>query len=109
VIWCLGLRYDGLICLPPKVVDRPGNIGDDNRASQQGAPTLKPNTIGAIVGQFKSNVTKKIRESACPGFFWQRNYYEHIIRNESELRQIRKYILTNPGNWIEDQDNPLNF
>jgi putative transposase len=88
---------------------RPAYQSITNRPFQQNIPTLKSNTIGAIVGQFKSNATKNIRESACPGFFWQRNYYEHIIRNESELRQIRRYILANPDNWIEDQDNPLNF
>ncbi len=95
-----------------KVAGRPEENGNKNGASRRGAPTapvLKPNTIGAIVGQFKSNSTKKIRESVYPGFYWQRNYYEHIIRNGSELSQIRKYILENPGNWNEDQDNPINF
>jgi len=91
---------------------RPREIDNKNGASQRGAPTtptLKPNTIGAIVGQFKSNATKKIRESTCPGFFWQRNYYEHILQNESELPKLKKYILANPENWSKDQDNPLNF
>jgi putative transposase len=88
---------------------RPGKNDDENRASQRGAPTLKPNTIGAIIGQFKSISTKGIRESVCPGFYWQRNYYEHIIRDKSELSQIRKYILENPSYWNQDQDNPQNF
>lgn len=87
----------------------PRNIIDHNRAFQGNTPALISNTIGAIVGQFKSKATKKIRESACPGFFWQRNYYEHIIQNESELPKLKKYILANPENWSEDQDNPLNF
>ena len=90
-------------------VDRPVYQSITNKILQQNDPVLKSNTIGAIVGQFKSNATKKIQGSACPGFFWQRNYYEHIIRNESELLQIRKYILANPSNWVDDQDNPLNF
>jgi putative transposase len=92
---------------PEKIMDADRAILD--RAPQQDVPALKVNTIGAIVGQFKSKATKKIRESTYPGFYWQRNYYEHIIRNESELQQIRRYILANPENWIEDQDNPLNF
>ena len=88
------------------------DAGNENRATRQvapTAPTLKPNTIVAIIGQFKSNSTKEIRESVHPGFYWQRNYYEHIIRNGSEFSQIRKYILENPANWNEDQDNPVNF
>jgi putative transposase len=90
-------------------LDRPAYRSITNRTFQRNDPVLKSNTIGAIVGQFKSNATKKIHEFVYPGFFWQRNYYEHIIRNESELQQIKNYILANPDNWIEDQDNPLNF
>lgn len=39
---------------------------------------------------------------------WQRNYYEHIIRNEAELVAIREYILDNPRRWDEDPENPAN-
>jgi putative transposase len=99
----------GLDLSLPVGADRPNKNIEQIQASQRGAPTLKPRTIGSIVGQFKSNSTKGIRGSACAGFYWQRNYYEHIIRNESEFRQIRKYILENPANWNVDQDNPLNF
>jgi putative transposase len=42
--------------------------------------------------------------SACK--FWQRNYFEHIIRNEDELNKIRKYIIENPLKWNEDEYNP---
>ncbi len=37
---------------------------------------------------------------------WQRNYYEHIIRNENDLEAIREYIMNNPGKWMEDRENP---
>jgi hypothetical protein len=37
---------------------------------------------------------------------WQRGYYEHIVRNEQELRAIREYILANPARWDEDENNP---
>ncbi|MBU4268246.1 MAG: hypothetical protein KJ808_05300 [Acidobacteria bacterium] len=92
----------------------PGNSLEIKRiiqggAFQQNAPTLKPETIGAIIGQFKSISTKKIRETECLGFHWQRNYYEHIIRDRSESEKIQKYILDNPKNWSEDQDNPVNY
>jgi hypothetical protein len=39
---------------------------------------------------------------------WQRNYYEHIIRNESSLNDIKQYIQTNPARWAEDRENPAN-
>lgn len=38
-------------------------------------------------------------------FKWQRNYYEHIIRNEDELNRIREYIMYNPRRWQFDRDN----
>ena len=38
---------------------------------------------------------------------WQRNYYEHIIRNERELNRIREYIEQNPARWATDEENPL--
>ncbi len=87
---------------------RPADPAIKDRASHRDAPTLEPGTIGSIVGQFKSISTKKIRETEYLGFHWQRNYYEHIIRNRSELENIRKYIMENSANWSEDQDNPNN-
>jgi len=41
-----------------------------------------------------------------PGKLWQRNYYEHIIRNENELNRIREYIANNPKKWEYDRDDP---
>jgi REP element-mobilizing transposase RayT len=56
---------------------------------------------------FQSVTTRKInRIRKTPGFkLWQRNYYEHIIRDENELNRIRKYILTNPAKWENDENN----
>ena len=44
--------------------------------------------------------------SPFPGKLWQRNYYDHIIRNESELERIREYIVNNPLKWESDRENP---
>lgn len=44
-----------------------------------------------------------------PGKLWQRNYYEHIIRSETDLNSIRQYIIDNPSKWEEDEDNPKNL
>ena len=59
---------------------------------------------------FKSAATKRINELRdTPGApVWQRNYYEHVIRNESSLNDIRAYIQANPMRWAEDQENPAN-
>ncbi len=64
-------------------------------------------TVGAIVRGFKSAVTNKInilRKS--PGQpVWQRNYFEHIIRDDSDMERIREYIYNNPKNWETDENN----
>lgn len=67
-------------------------------------------TVGAIVRGFKSAVTKQVNEMRnTPGLeVWQRNYYEHIIRNENERNLIRQYIVYNPQKWEFDRENPAN-
>lgn len=70
---------------------------------------LKPDSLGAIIGQFKSVCTKRIRKSGFSQFSWQSNFYEHIIRDEASLEKIREYIVDNPGKWELDADNPKNF
>jgi putative transposase len=41
------------------------------------------------------------------GRLWQRNYYDHIVRDEEELRHIREYVVNNPLNWTHDREHPL--
>ena len=61
------------------------------------------NTIGAIVRGYKIGVTKWCRQNTNLYDVWQRNYYEHIIRDEGELSHIRQYIRDNPKNWETDK------
>jgi len=65
-------------------------------------------SLGAIVGSFKSAVTRRINAlRGTPGApVWQRNYYEHIIRSERALDAIRQYIAENPARWHLDRYNP---
>jgi REP element-mobilizing transposase RayT len=80
------------------------DVGATRRvALTKNKPSLQSGTLGAIIGQFKSKVTKKIREAGKMQFKWQRNYYEHIIRNERDLYRIRKYIELNPLKWELDE------
>ena len=71
--------------------------------------TLKPNSLGAIIGQIKSVCTKQIRAMGCKKFSWQERYYERIIRDEKELYNIRKYIEQNPLKWYYEKDKPENI
>jgi putative transposase len=87
-----------------------GNIEGFDRGGSRTAPTgvehVKP--LGGVIGAFKTVSTKQINlNRQTPGqVVWQRNYYEHIIRDELELARIRNYILDNPLQWSTDQENP---
>lgn len=59
-------------------------------------------TIGSIVRGFKVGVTKWFRVNTDVHVVWQRNYHEHIIRNEDSYLKIAEYIQTNPQKWQED-------
>ena len=77
----------------------------------------KPDTVnlhpslGDVMGAFKSLVFTvyldwiESHASTRRAKFWQRNYYEHIIRSDPELNAIRRYIQENPLHWAEDRDN----
>ncbi|MDW8141277.1 MAG: transposase [Candidatus Bipolaricaulota bacterium] len=65
-----------------------------------------PTTLGDIVRAFKAVTTRIMRQTIFPEFSWQRNYYEHVIRNEESLRKIRQYIFDNPQRWAYDRENP---
>jgi len=78
------------------------------RGDPLGRPGPHSGSIGAIVGQFKSQASKRINEHrGMPGAaVWQRNYYEHIIRGGESLNRIRRYIADNPARWAFDRENP---
>jgi REP element-mobilizing transposase RayT len=63
----------------------------------------KSGCLGAIVNQVKSMCTKRIHADGYVGFSWQPRYYDHIIRGEKELGNIRQYILDNPLKWELDE------
>lgn len=92
--------------------DIPENADDvTGKGQPQGiAPTGK--TVGDMVGAFESittveyirGVKNKNWKPFC-GKLWQRNYWEHIIRNENEYNRISQYIIDNPANWGSDKFN----
>ena len=93
------------------------NVGVQNVIGAQDIVPLRvnrfqkiiPGSIGAIIRGYKIGVTKWYRANAVkeknilPLQIWQRNYYEHMIRDESELQRIREYIINNPANWEKDE------
>jgi REP element-mobilizing transposase RayT len=82
-----------------------------NHSASAGKPCRpaapKPKSVGAIIGQFKSLVTKRLKLTLqhLGNSVWQRNYYEHVIRDEDSLNRIREYIATNAQHWELDREN----
>jgi len=103
--------------------DNRPNIGRNNNilvGQPQGiAPTGKPQgiaptgkTVGDMMAAFKSitsvNYIRGVKTQNWKGFnrkLWQRNYWEHIIRNEDSFHHISEYISNNPRKWTEDKLN----
>ena len=70
--------------------------------------TLQSGSVAAIIRSYKSAASRSINElrRRRGARVWQRNYYEHIIRDERTLEDIREYIANNPLIWAFDHENP---
>ncbi len=117
-----GVEIDAYVVMPNHIHAILWLLDGGTAPTQQGtarrAPTYdalrrfgKPasNSLSTIVGAYKSAVTKRIRATRHQPALevWQRGYYEHIIRTEAALTNIRAYIGQNPRLWSEDPENPL--
>ena len=75
-------------------------------------PTLKPMmadprlVLGKVIRAWKAKSAWRIHQAGNLSFAWQSRYYEHIIWNGLELKQIRTYIVNNPAHWDMDDENP---
>lgn len=82
----------------------------DRRSFAAPSHPLPPSagSLGAIIASFKSASARRInRIRHTPGApVWQRNYYEHIIRDQADLDRVRTYIASNPTGWSSDHENP---
>jgi REP element-mobilizing transposase RayT len=77
--------------------------GTENKGAINRAPA-----VGEIIRAFKARCTRGINQlrGLQGASIWQRNYYEHVIRNESSFHEIREYIVNNPARWAMDRENP---
>lgn len=103
----------GIIIITDNVYVGAGSVG----AGSEPAPTMEPaptepthkkrHALPEIVRQFKTFSARRINQlRGTPGtVVWQRNYYEHIIRNQAALERIRAYIAHNPRRWDSDREN----
>lgn len=105
-------RGDSLIAPTPKISPPPSDsrrIAPTPKISQPSSDDRsKTKSLGRLIGTFKTVSTKQINQiRKTPGTpIWQRNYYEHIVRHETRLQQIRQYIVANPVSWQQDHLHP---
>ena len=111
-----GIELDAFVVMPNHVHGIIVLTNTSAVGAQQAAPFLPGNTgaassaptLGHVLRTFKSisahQVNRLLARTGQP--LWQRNYYEHIIRNSTSLDRIRAYIAMNPQNWMMDQENP---
>lgn len=67
---------------------------------------IQSNSLSSIIRSLKSECTKQIHQQELYfSTIFQRNYYEHIIRDKTDLENCIKYILNNPQNWFYDSEN----
>ena len=92
IVWIATVGADGI---RPIEECAPTNLST-NRSSR---------SLGGFIAGFKASVTSRARRELNITNIWQRNYYEHIVRNEGELQKIWDYIDSNPRNWSEDRYN----
>jgi putative transposase len=118
----LGGRQEGTACRAPT------KSGARHLVSQSGLPAFRERrawcmapqdelrfsrpiagNVATIVRSFKSAATRAVRQAMRDSAIslWQRDYYERIIRGESELNSARRYIRENPKNWLEDKENVM--
>jgi putative transposase len=109
----LGKQYDyvetvELVVMPNHlhgvIIINDESTGGSRTAPTEQAASRKP--IGGLVGAFKTVSTKGVNSlRGTPGVpVWQRNYYEHIIRNDDDMTSIRQYIQDNPAGWEKDPE-----
>lgn len=86
-------------------------INNDSKSLGQRQPSSSGtarNSLSAIIQNFKSVSTRKVNQkrAALGWHLWQRNYYEHVVRDEADMKRIQKYMSENALKWDLDQLNP---
>jgi len=106
-----GIKLDAFVVMPNHIHGIVAIVGAIHESPLQRVEIkcCRNMILSKIVGRLKMVSAKQINlKRKMPGIsVWQRNYYEHIIRDETSLNRIREYIVNNPLQWELDSENPL--
>jgi putative transposase len=101
----------GLVWIDANAVGADGvrpdeDAGVKNKGTRRVPLQRKPKSLGSFIAGFKASVTRRAMHELDSGNIWQRNFYEHIIRDQTDYERISGYIIDNPANWYQDDENP---
>jgi REP element-mobilizing transposase RayT len=102
------ILHGGRGTVPVPRNEETAQLGGKNQSKEGGeTPPLRERTLGQIVAYFKYQSTKEINalRGGPAAKIWQRNYYEHILRNQQDLELTWLYIESNPARWETDLEN----
>jgi len=85
------------------------NKNVNGRDRSRPVPTKKIKSLSELMGAFKTTSSKLIHQTGLKNFIWQRSFYDHIIRNNQSLNNIRAYVKNNPIKWAMDRNNQENL
>lgn len=108
-------HFHGIVCIvgaygnTPISRDEHKMAYSHNKGVSPYAPTSPSRNVGAMVRGFKGAASRRINEIRnTPGApVWQRNYFEHVIRDDADYNRIAEYVADNPQRWMEDSLHPL--
>jgi putative transposase len=110
-------HFHGIIVIVEAAAGAGAQPGPDPTNPEQAAPAGAPQPrapLSEVMQWFRTMTTngtiRGVKTWAWPPFdrkLWQRDYFEHSIRNEAELDRTRQYIDDNPLHWDQDDENPV--
>jgi putative transposase len=102
-----GLVTDDFVVMPNHIHGIIVFTGDAPQNEIMDSSMVGPGSLAAVIRGFKSSTALRFNRtrSANGVSLWQRNYYEHIVRDEIDLVRIRQYIQDNPIHWPDDEEN----
>ena len=92
----------------PRTIVGAASAPPSDSPSTGASSNLTPRSLGAMIAGFKIAAAKGINATrSTPGKpVWQRNFFEHVVRNAADLDELRRYIADNPAAWATDEENP---
>lgn len=105
IITIINNHRRGTIYRAPTIDNFTSQPNNENYLDKFGKPV--PGSLATVIRTYKAAVSRLARRELHMVNIWQRNYYEHIVRDEHELDKIVSYILANPDQWMDDPETIL--